>query len=86
MIHSALARPSTATPVAARLASSPGSHRVTSATADTRSVGRGLARAGSKVMDTRVSTSALVAGVASTSSPITARAAAGAAGSSRPAT
>ena len=61
----------------------PGSQRVTSVTAPSRSAGRGAARVGSKVIDTRVSTSAIVVGVDSTSSLMTERAISGARGSIR---
>jgi len=84
--HSIDARPNTATPAAPRAVSSPGSHRVTSATASSTVLGRGVARLGSKVIDTRVSTSAPVAGVAATSWAITSWAAGGACGSLRRAT
>ena len=80
-ISAALARPRTVTPQVPRADSRPCSIRPTSAAASVRSAGADGDAFGSKVMLTRVSTSAAAAGAASTSWPMICRAASGAAGS-----
>ena len=85
-ISAAVARPSTATPQVPSADSRPCSIRPISAAASVRPAGADGEDFGSKVMLTRVSTSAAAAGAAAASWPMICRAGSGAAGSSAAAT